>query len=774
MANTCKKILAIALTLCIAGSIIASGIGLRYKPIAMPETKGGTYGKWVNPFIGTGGSVPWASAMLFPGPTAPFGMVRLSPDTSAIRGFEIIQAGNAGYYYNQGYIIGFSHTRLSGTGARSLGHFRVTPAAGNADPAKRFSKPLLFSHDEEVATAGYYAVNLPEAGCLAELTATPHAGVHRYTFSTKQDAHLWLDATSFLGKGNATEGKIKVLPEQREIQGEGRIHNSFTGGSGGSKAYFIARFNKPVTAYSTWNEEGNIPGRAEAAGNDTGADLNFGDAAGQPIELQLGMSYISLDNARKNLETEVGQKDFEAVRGDTRTSWDDWLSRIQIETPDEEIKTIFYTALYHSMIMPTNYTDVNGQYLGFQNKIGTAVDYTYRTDMSIWDTFRTEHPLLLMIAPEIQRDCLISLVEMAKTGGSLPRWPAGAGYTGSMIGTPTDMVIAESYLKGLRDFDYETAYSYMKKSSNEEIPDGADGRKDVTNYNALGYVPADVTDKSVSRTLEYAWADGSIALMAQAMGKTDDAETYTKKSMNYKNLFNPETKYFQGRNADGSWVEPLKPKVTSYSDEIRLKKVAKAYCEGSARQWRWVAPLDTQGLLTLFGSKEYFVSELEEFMADASKDIAAVYPGSGFWLGNQHDMHAPYLFNDAGRADLTQKWVRWALSNRHSTAANGLDGNDDGGTMSSWFVFSSMGLYPVAGSDRYWLGSPCLDKAELKIDGHSLVITAENQSTENIYVQSVTLNGIKLDAPFLTHEQIANGGTLHFVMGEKAATNGGY
>ncbi len=738
----------------------------------VPDTKPGVYGKWVDPFIGTGG-IPWASAMLFPGPTAPFGMVRLSPDTSFPAGFNPVKLGTAGYYYGHRNILGFSHTRLSGTGATDMGHFRVTPAVGNADPADRLKKPLVFSHRQEKATAGYYAVNLPTISCLAELTAANHTGVHRYTFGTKKDAHIFIDATSFLLGGRAEEGKIAILPDAMEVEGEGRVFTAFTGRYGGLKGYFVARFNKPFESYASWSDGVSVEGGTAAAGNDAGANLNFGNIKNQPLELKVGISFVSLENARENLDAETGNLGFEGVRDTSRQAWDEWLSRIKIDTEDTEVKTIFYTALYHTMIMPTDFTDVNGQYLGFQNQIGSAEDFTYRTDMSIWDTFRTAHPLYNLMAPDIQRDCLKSLVRMARIGGTLPRWPSGAGYTGSMFGTPTDMVVAESYLKGITDFEFEEAYEFMKKTSLQSVP-GVDNRANIDEYNIYGYCLGDVSKESVSRTVEYAWADGSIALMAKALGKTDEANYFTAKSMNYKNLWNPATKYFQARRADGTWIQPLLPNMTSYYDEVLPAKVSEAYCEGGPRHWRWTAPHDPQGLVGLFG-KDYFISELDTFMADASKNRAAISPGGGYWQGNQHDIHAPYLFNEAGRPDLTQKWVRWALTERHSTDVDGLDGNDDGGTLSAWYVFSAFGLYPVAGTDRYWIGAPILDKAVINLgNGKTLTVIAENQSAENLYVQKVTLNGVKLNTASITHAQIADGATLVFTMGGSPAPGGGF
>ncbi|HQK73552.1 MAG TPA: GH92 family glycosyl hydrolase [Clostridiales bacterium] len=767
MLATIKKLQSLLLTLVIFLSAVFT-TGAPPASVTMPDLKAGVYGRWVNPFIGTGG-YPWVCAMLFPGAATPFGMVRLSPDTILPGGADFVNLGFAGYYYPYRHLRGFSHTRLVGAGTGDMGHFRVTPAIGNTKPADRLTHPLVFTHEQEEATAGYYAVNLPGIDCMAELTATTHAGVHRYTFRSEKDAHLFIDATSFRTAGSAADGKVRILPDAMEIEEEGLIHSN-----GGLKGYFVARFSKPFKSCATWTNGVSAAGSTEAAGDDTGADINFGNIKNEPVELKLGISFVSLENARLNLDAETGGLDFEGVRDAARDTWDTALSKIKIESPDREMKTIFYTALYHSMMMPTDFTDVNGQYLGFKEQAGTAEGFTYRTDMALWDTFRTLHPLLNLIAPDTQRDCLKSLVLMARANGSLPRWASESRDTGSMFGTPANMVIAESYLKGITDFEAVEAYAFMK---NTALETGAhpESHPDIQALNRYGYVPADLENISVSKTLELSWAAGSIALLADALGNTEDAALFTGKSMSYKNIFNPATKYFQGRNADGSWQQPFLPNILSYYDEILPIKVSTAYCEGSPRQWRWTAPQDTAGLIALFGSREYFVRELNQFMADASKNLSAVVPGSGFWMGNEHDMHAPYLFDDAGRPDLTQKWARWALAERFSTAVNGLDGNDDGGTLSAWYVFSAMGLYPVAGTDRYWIGSPNVNKAVIDLGtGKTLTVKAENQSAENIYVQSVTLNGVRLTEPSIVHAQIAGGGTMTFVMGPAPAVNGGF
>lgn len=721
--------------------------------ITMPKVAFGEYSQYVDPFIGTGGT-PWTCGMLSPAATVPFGAVRLGPDTCFVGGAYIVKTNNSGYYYEHGHIKGFSHSRLSGTGAEDYSQFRITPVSGNNDVAV-----MPYSHSKETASPGYYAVYLPTADCLAEMTADTHTGVHRYTFYDNDDARLYIDVTSAAGNRTSNNGYVRIDDETGMIYGGCTLHGTFSDRYDGLPVYFAAVTSKPVVSY-------NITGNS----SDCGIDLNFGSIESESVEIKIGISYVSEENALLNLKAETDGLGFDDVQKNAVDDWESRLSVIKINTADKDIKKIFYTALYHSMIMPTDFTDVNGEYLGFDKQIHVAEGYTYRTDMSLWDTCRTTHPLYTLIAQDIQTDCLNSLVNMAQLGaGVIPRWPMGAGYTHSMIGDSANIVIAESYIKGITDFDAEAAYEYMKYTSENDT--SKDGRDFVDEYNKYGYIPQDTegVNKSVSRTLEYSWEDAAIATLAQALGKTEDYNKYTVKAMNYVNVFNPETKYFQARNADGSFVRNFSPYITTFYDAVMIKKFADCYCEGSARQWRWSAIHDVEGMIELFGSNEYFVSELNQFMKDASLARAAVDPGSGFWIGNQHDIHTPYLFANAGRADLTQKWVRWTLENRFSTEVNGLDGNDDGGTLSSWYVFSALGFYPLAGSDKYWIGSPNIGSAEITLaNGNTLKITATNQSNKNVYVSSVTLNSEKLDGCYVTHEQLMNGGELVFEMSKSA------
>ncbi len=734
--------------------------------------KPGELGKWVNPFIGTGGFPAYTSGDDIPGVTLPFGMVRLSPDTEFFFGSlfsEEKTVSTAGYYYGDHKIMGFSHTRMIGTGAFEGGHFRVIPAIGKLGQKNyRSGRYSEFSHRDEIAFPGYYAVKLPKAGVLAELTASEHLGFHRYTFSKEETPHLLIDVSSALGKGKTTEGQVQIFPEKQEIVGAIRTFGSFASRYGGVKIYFAARFSQPFSDYGVWSNLNFFMDKTDIQGDIIGADLSFNKVGSkQIIELKLGISYVSIENARENLMKEAGSLSFDEMVAKAKEAWEEKLSLIKIEGGSDDQRKIFYTSLYHSLQMPTLFNDVNGDYMGFDKKLHQTTDFRYFTDLSLWDTFRTIHPLFTLILPKDQRDMMVSLVKMCEQGGVLPRWPSGYGYTGSMLGASADIVLAESWLKGIHDFDVETAYQAMRKAALAiDIPkEGFKPRGGMANCLMYQYCPADLMDRSVSKTLEYSYADDAISKLAKALGHEEDAKLFAGHSKFYRNVWNPESQYFQARNASGVFVKKFKPLKLTYLDFDR--EYTNAYVEGSALQWRWAVFFDPEGLISLFKDKAYFVKELNDFFALSDSARGTLSPGSYYWHGNEPDLHAVYLFNAAGRPDLTQKWVRWILDNKYGSGYDGIDGDDDAGTLSSWYVFSALGFYPVAGSDIYQIGAPLFKKAEIKIGDKLFSIIADNYSPSYKYVSKVRLNGILLDRFWLKHSEIAQGGTLRFEMSDK-------
>jgi len=759
------KALGIAISLLL---LVLAGILIKYQSVINkePGAQQGSfqatgYAAKVNPFIGTGG-YPWVSGNNFPGAALPFSVVRLSPETVSILGD---QEGNntSGYHYWDNKIIGFSHTRLSGTGASDGGHFRLIPGYGEAARKSYLNRDFLtFSHEDEQAFPGYYAVNFPKKGILAEFTTSMRTGIHRYTFE-HTDPHILIDISSTIARHKAANGYVKILPEEKEIIGHISTFGTFASRYEGIKVYFSATFDQAFDSYGIWTGVNYEAGLAEATSDSLLVDIGFaGLAEGKNISVKLGISHVSIENARENRIQESKGLSFEEILQKARLAWEEKLSLIEIETDNQELQEIFYTAMYRSFIMPSLFTDTNGEYTGFDKQLHLADSFGYYTDLSLWDTFRTTHPLYVLIAPEQQRDMLRSMVKMKEQGGYLPRWPSGTGYSNSMLGSPAAMLIAESYLKGIRDFEVESAYQGLKTLASEVVDDPfCSGRKGIKEYLEYGYCPSEMMDKAVGRTLEYAWADYSTAKLAEALGHDEDAKRFFQQSLSYKELWNPETKYFHPKTSQGSFdpIEPLQLTYTDWED-----KLTNDYVEGSALQWRWMLPFDSDALVELFGSKEYFVQELNDFFEKADPAIGTLSPGPYYWQGNQPDMHAAYLFNAAGRPDLTQKWVRWILKNKYTTASDGLDGNDDGATLSAWYIFSAMGFYPVAGTDRYELGIPLFKKAILPVGKHKLEIIAENFSAENNYVDQIFLNGELLKKTWISHEVIAGGGQLRFVL----------
>jgi predicted alpha-1,2-mannosidase len=754
---------------------IIGAVYLRYQLTVRHETgklevpvKPGELGQWVNPFIGTGGFPAYTSGDNIPGPTMPFGMVRLSPDTRFFLGkdfFDESTVSTGGYYYADNHIMGFSHTRLIGTGAWDGGHFRVIPSVGEKSRNNYLNgKFTRFSHKNEIAFPGYYAVWFHKQNILAELTATERVGVHRYTFSGKETPHILIDVSSSLGKGRTAEGEVHVL-ENGEITGAIRTFGNFASRYGGLKVYFVARFSRPFTSHTLWSPKRKFENVSDLKDDTLGIDCTFGDLPkDEPVELKLAISYVSIENARENLEAEVGNSDFNTIVEKAKQAWEEKLSIIKIEGATGEQRKIFYTMLYQSLQMPTVFNDVNGDYTGFDKKVHKAEGFRYFTDMSLWDTFRTTHPLFTLIFPGKQRDMMVSLVKMAEQGGVLPRWPSGTGYTGSMLGASADIVISEAWQKGIRDFNVETAYTAMKKAAmGIDIPEkGFKPRPGILQHIRYGYCPADSMGEAVSKTIEYAWADDAIAKLAAALGKKDDALLFAERAQYYRNVWNPETQYFHPRNADGSFQEKFDPLLLTYLD--KNKEYTDDYVEGTALQWRWAVFFDAPGLISLFRDTTYFVEELNDFFEKSNPKRGHWTPGSYYWHGNEPDIHAAYLFNSAGRPDLTQKWVRWILENKYGSGYDGMDGDNDAGTLSAWYVFSSLGFYPVAGSDVYQIGAPLFESAAVKMGENILQIETKNFSPENRYVQKVWLNDVPLDRWWFKHEEIQRGGKIVFEM----------
>ena len=500
--------------------------------------------------------------------------------------------------------------------------------------------------------------------------------------------------------------------------------------------------------------------RPPAHAGKIGGYIDFGSAGDDPVELALAISLIDETQARTNLVRQVGRRGFDQVREETQALWRDALSAVEIEGGTDDQRIIFRSALYHTQLAPTELSESGGRYMGFDRRPHEAEGWAYHSDLSLWDTFRTLHPLLVLIAPERQRDIVRAMVAMYEEGGDLPKWAFMIGYTGGMIGSHADVVIADTHLKGITDFDVATAYQGMREHAMGPRPNA--GRGGIEHYIDRGYCPNGLVGAGTSRTCEFAYDDWAIANLAQVLGQQSDHDLFMERSRNYRNVRDSETRFFRGRKADGSWVKPLRP--TWVFDE--------QFIEGDAWQWRWFAPHDANGLIELFGSAEAFVQQLRRFFGRSTRRPDTLLPDPYYWHGNEPDIHAAYLFDDAGRPDLTQKWVRWIMKTRYGAGAAGLDGNDDYGTLSAWYVFSTMGLYPLAGSTRYRIGSPIFDSTAVHLEGGDLEIVAHDAGEGRYYIQDARIDDSPLVAPFVDHSQIVEGATLEFWMGDEPSSWG--
>jgi len=704
---------------------------------AVPETGSAVELKDVNIFIGTGG-IGYGVGSDVPGPSLPFGMARPGPDT-ALLGTHPSFHHCGGYHYGDNQIRGFSNFRLSGVGIADYGNVLVMPTlnmSGNYQKERSYRE--RFSHKDESAGPGYYAVTLRPSGIRAELTATRHCGVHRYSFP-ETPGRIIIDAAHTILPKHVCEANISYDSDLGMYKGRVLNCGGFTARNGGVEIFFAVRVEGEAKDRGKFGEGGAW---VEVSGD-------------QPVTVFVGISFISVEQAVEHVREEALGRSFDEIWASAEKEWQEALSVIEVEGGSREQRRIFATALYHSMIMPTDITETGGSYRGLDEKVHNAEGRRYYSDFSLWDTFRTLHPLLVLIEPERTADMMQSLVVMSEQGGYLPKWPTSYRYTNCMIGASADNAIADAFVKGIRDFDYEKAYAAMKKLAFEKTPEGHDfdGRVGVEEYMALGYVPSDMYRSSTSRTIEFSYNDWCIAQMAKEMGNEDDYQHFMERSENWRNLYDERTGFIRAKKSDGSWKGPfLEWSWTSY------------YTEGNARQWLWAPLHDVDGLVRVIGGRDRFVKRLDSFFRKATMRPNTLLWDNYYWHGNEPDIHASYLFNAVERPDLTQKWTRWAMEAKYMDAPNGLDGNDDAGTLSAWYVFSALGFYPLAGSDVYFVGSPVFDRAVIHLDKGDMVLEAGPDPAKNIYVEKVTVNGRELDGPFFKHHEIAEGGKLVFTM----------
>ncbi len=697
---------------------------------------------YVNPFIGTG-----FHGHTYPGATTPFGAVQLSPDT---------RRGNwdacSGYHYSDSSMYGFSHTHLSGTGCIDLGDILFHPTVKDVSlkPEGYIYGMLPFSHENEKASPGFYEVSFPETGITASLTATPRVGIHQYTFPESTESKIIIDLAHSLDNERIDHLELKVVSDT-EIAGA-RLTSGWTPNQ---HIYFVARFSKPFGNVRLISSGNVIQDSISISGKNLQAIIGFETRKGEKIDVNVGTSLVSIENARLNLETEAPDFGFDNYRKKAESLWDEALSAIQVEGKSETDKEIFYTAMYHTMVVPNVVSDVNGDYRSHDMQIKRLPEgqKMYST-LSLWDTYRTWHPLMTLINSDLTTDIVNSMLAMYETTGELPIWPLASGETGTMIGYHSVSAIWDAWQKGIRDFDGEKALDAMIVSSQKP-------RKGGSHYLAQGWIPANMEKESVSCVLEYAYDDWCIAMMAKELGKEDIHKQYIRRAYNYLNAFDGNTGFFRGKRSDGNWVSPFSPVV-----------VSRDYTEATAWQYRFYVPHDIHGFTQLLGGDEQFNSALDQLFSENTKFITEIPDITGligqYAHGNEPSHHVAFLYNYSGEPWKTQERVRHILKEMYQATPEGIPGNEDCGQMSAWYIMSSLGIYPVCpGSGEYALSSPLFEKASIKLHNGKVLEIKANDPDKNSYISKITFNGTEITANFITHEMLMLGGVLEFTLTDK-------
>lgn len=726
----------------------------------------------VDPFIGTG-----PEGHTFPGATVPFGMVQLSPDTQ-IRPFKQSYKWAAGYRYEDTTILGFSHTHFSGSGHSDLGDVLIQPISGDVrlEPGD-IDKPesgyrSRFSHQQEHAEPGYYAVDLLDYGIHAELTASARVGVHRYTFPDGKSAHLLIDLRSSIYNYSG-----KVLWSRLRIREDGTVTGmrETRGWAPGRQLYFAIRFSQPIRQHSLYDREpspveyhglktpGTSPDNTQAIeGRGLVAVFGFARQA-QPLVVKVALSSVSEEGAIANMDAEVPGFEFDAVHKAATAEWGKELRRVDIVAPPDVQKNL-YTAMYHAMLSPNLTMDVDGNYRGPDNQVHHAVGFHFVSNLSLWDTYRAEQPLMTVLEPEARTSDLVNSMLASwreSQFGILPVWQEQGIETWCMIGYHAVPEIADAYMKGIRGFDLDEALKAVVASATY----GPYGSLDE--YMHYGYVPVDHDDEAASKTVEYSFDDWTIARMAEAMKKTDVAGIFNKRAANWRNNFNTKDGFVEPRLANGEYRIPFDPARAG---------AGSGFTEGNAWQYSWYQPQDVRGLINMLGGNKQLIAKLDA-MFDAKVDphqYADVEDISGmigqYIHGNEPSHHLAYLYAFADAPLRTQERLSQIAESQYRPSPDGLVGNDDLGQMSAWLIFTSLGFYPVApGSNEYVIGRPFVDEATLHLpNGNTFKVVAENLSSSNAYIKSVMLNGKPLARMFIRHEELMRGGELRFVMSTKA------
>lgn len=702
--------------------------------------------RYVDPYIGSG-----YHGHVFVGTSVPYGMVQLGPN-NIHKGWD----WTSGYHYSDSILIGFSHTHLSGTGCTDMGDILIMPLneirtpRGNQDDI-RDGYASKYSHKNEITRPEYYSLLVDRYNIKAELTATDRVGLHRYTYPKGKPASILID----LREGNGTNAYDSYIRKIDDYTVEG--YRYVRGWSPSRKVYFVLKSDRKIEKFTAYDDNTPKP-LDQLKVESVKSVLTFGDVA--EVKIKVAISSVSCENAAMNLQAELPHWDFDKVVKMNSERWNKQLDKMIVESNDEAAKRVFYTAHYHTMIAPTLYCDVNGEYRGMNDMIYTDPKKANFTTLSLWDTYRALHPLMTITQSERVDDVINSMLSIYRQQDKLPIWPLMSGETNCMPGYSSVPVVADAYLKGFTGFNAEDAFRAMKATATYEKQNG------VPFVISKGYIPADKINEATSIAMEYAVDDWGIAAMARKMGKAADSDIFSKRADYYKKYFDSSIYFIRPKLDDGSWRTPYDPANSIHS--------VGDFCEGNGWQYTFFAPQDPYGLISLFGGDKPFTAKLDEFFVNndsmgegASSDITGLI--GQYAHGNEPSHHIAYLYTYAGEQWKAAEKVRFVMSDFYTDQPEGIIGNEDCGQMSAWYVLSAMGFYQVNPSDGVFaFGSPRFSKMEVKVRGDKVfTVEAPNNSEENIYIQKVYLNGKPYDKSYITYDDIINGSTLKFVMGKK-------
>ena len=692
--------------------------------------------RYVDPKIGTGGH-----GHVFVGANVPFGLVQLGP-TSIPQEWD----WTSGYHESDSTVIGFSHTHLSGTGIGDLFDVTVMPVVGEVTCARGMADDPasgMWSYADrtkEVVRPGYYSVPLVRYGITAEMTATSRVGFHRYTFPAADDAAVIFDLENGGCWDKATETHIEPSGDSRLV---GWRYSS--GWAKDQRVWFVAEFSRPFASFEQVGEHY--------------ARVNFDTTEGGQLMLKVALSPVSVEGAEANLAAELPGWDFDATAAAAAAAWNAQLAKVKITTSDETAKRIFYTGLYHTMVAPSEFCDVNGDYRGADGAVHRNPGHTTYTTFSLWDTYRAAMPLMTILHPDRMPDIVNTMLAIADEQGRLPVWHLWGNETDCMVGNPGIPVVADAIVKGIGGFDRERAFEAIRRTAMN--PDRGNGLR-----MKYGYIPCDLFNEAVAYDMEYALADGAAARAAEALGREEDARYFTERSHSYRNYFDPSTGFMRGRDSRRGWRTPFNPFASTHR--------ADDYCEGNAWQYTWLVPHDVAGLEACFGSRARMIGKLDSLFtvssvvegAETSPDISGLI--GQYAHGNEPSHHILYLYTMLGQPWKTAEKVREVLTTLYHDQPDGLSGNEDVGQMSAWYILSSLGMYEVEpAGGRYWFGSPLFDRAEIAVPGGTFTIVAENNSSENKYIRRVWLNGRPWTKPWIGHAEVMAGGELRFEMDDE-------